>query len=932
MNHIDTQHYTIGAAMRLFVMALILCLSVKSAWAQKWSDKYNAQQPLLIVGDWDKPPYEFLNDRGEPAGTNIDLMRRLCEELGIPCQFMLKEWSSALKTFNRGDADIILANGRRYTAEPYVCTENVINYNRICAATCSKDSIQAVSTKTLVQKGVVLKQGDYTTFFFRDLDAQQQEKVEYQTPKVALQGLLAGDFYYFCWGEEPLKWKIKELHLDGIRLCDVDIPPSEIHIVGRDKDLIYKLDDLYSRLKQSGEVQRINDRWMHPERVTEPQAAPNIVRNVLIVLLLAAFFLVLYHISRLHVKKTTQSTRDLNNMMQKALHMGNYHVLEYDIKHNLMTNLYGTPILPAEGITLEEFTEHISPQEREEFSRKMEGLTSGRNRKFELKKRWKTFGDGQWLNLEGHAIVETDENGHPAYVINALNDITQNVEQDHAERDLERKYRKLTNIPFLAMSFYDSEGWIIDINDAMRSLCGITSDNPDSARFWLSVSMFDIPMFRSAYAPGAKDELLACMHMDYPDMGLDNYVQYQVVPLFDETGRVANYFCSTLNVTDEQQCTSTIRRLTHDIIDTRKRIDRFDKWLNFLTKQGKTYLWYSDVHKQTAYFYRSLKGEDKNDFITMPFSVHTAHMLSEDRDAALICFNSRQPFESIQHFSSTVIDQAEAWFIISGTPIVDEEGRFTGHKGLSIDISTEMNTRKRLKAETEVAKNIVRLKSGFMASMTHELRTPLNAIIGFSGVLSAIDSPDERAEYIRIIRENCDMLRRLIDDILTESSLNEGPTSIQPDDVDFAKSFDDICLTLQQRISGQEIQFIKEAPYDNFYTNIDIARINQIITNFFSNAVKFTKKGYIKLGYQYKNHGLRIYCEDTGAGIPAEKQQVVFERFVKLNEFVQGTGMGLSIAKNIAERMGGNIGLKSDGQGKGCTFWVNIPCIRRLSA
>jgi signal transduction histidine kinase len=89
--------------------------------------------------------------------------------------------------------------------------------------------------------------------------------------------------------------------------------------------------------------------------------------------------------------------------------------------------------------------------------------------------------------------------------------------------------------------------------------------------------------------------------------------------------------------------------------------------------------------------------------------------------------------------------------------------------------------------------------------------------------------------------------------------------------------------------------------------------------------VKYTEKGHIKVGYQYENGQLYIFCEDTGAGIPKEKQAMVFDRFVKLNDFVQGTGLGLSICKSIAESCGGSIGLISDGEGKGSTFWMRIP-------
>jgi signal transduction histidine kinase len=184
-------------------------------------------------------------------------------------------------------------------------------------------------------------------------------------------------------------------------------------------------------------------------------------------------------------------------------------------------------------------------------------------------------------------------------------------------------------------------------------------------------------------------------------------------------------------------------------------------------------------------------------------------------------------------------------------------------------------------------------------------------------------------EFIRIIRNNCDMLLRLINDILEASSMGQA-LAIEPTEVEFAQVFDDICQTLAQRVQEPGVEFIKDNPYTTYSTIIDKGRVQQVLTNFVTNAVKYTHQGYIKVGYRQETRdgkdGLYFYCEDTGVGIPQEKQASVFERFVKLNDFVQGTGLGLSICKAIADRCKGEIGVSSEGEGHGSTFWLWIPC------
>ena len=168
------------------------------------------------------------------------------------------------------------------------------------------------------------------------------------------------------------------------------------------------------------------------------------------------------------------------------------------------------------------------------------------------------------------------------------------------------------------------------------------------------------------------------------------------------------------------------------------------------------------------------------------------------------------------------------------------------------------------------------------------------------------------------------MLMRLINDILEASNVGQA-LAIQPEEVDFAKVFDDICQTLAQRVDEAGVQFIKDNPYDSFIATLDKGRIQQVLTNFTTNAIKYTHDGHIKVGYREQDGGIYFYCEDTGAGIPKDKQDAVFERFVKLNDFVQGTGLGLSICKAIAERCNGKIGVTSEGEGHGSTFWMWIP-------
>ena len=909
---------------RILFILIALQTTIVPLLAQSLSEKYNKERPVVVVCDWDKPPYEFLDDKGMPAGSNIDVLNAVMEKLDLPVKYVMKEWSIALKNFERGDADIILANARRYRKGHYAISENIVNYNRIRVAMHS-DSIGMVTLKQLEREGAVFKPGDYSAYYFQDGDTINTSFMEFQSPKTALTGLINGDYKYYVWGEAPLKWKIKELQLEGIILNDVSIPISEIHIIGHDKDLIERMDDQYSRLKQSGVIAQLQDKWLHPERVKD-ESTPILLYIGLGTLILIALFYLFIRLAKAHVKSATRQSTELNDMMYKALHMGNFNVMEYDIKNDRMTNRYGN-ILPKAGMSLAEYTRRMHPDQQAEFTQKMKRLIEGRERHFELNKRWNKGTDDapDWLNFQGHAISELAADGHPEYIVNAIHDVTQDMEEDKAGRELVRKYERLSNIPFIAMSFYSKEGWLMDLNDSMKELCGM--DDPETKRFWESVCMFDVPLFRNVYSPDNRNDLLVCQHMDYPEMGIDRYIEFNILPLFNADGEIANYFITTLDVTDDRTRDHLKHLQDKDIQLMQAEIENRKQRLNYLLKNSQRFLWHSDIENRMLYYYRQL-GEPE---ISMDFDTYLSYLAEEDRQRTLEILNSQEMLNNdfhgdIYHFNHTTTGPEEGWFEISGKPIRNKDGKVTGHFGVSIDITNFMKARKELEIVTKQASESVRMKSGFMASMTHELRTPLNAIVGFTSVLSAFADSPERPEYVRIIRNSSDMLQRLINDIIDASSLTDGVISIKPEQVDFARMFDDICFTLQQRIEKPEVQFWKDNPYKSFVTTIDPGRIQQVLTNFLTNAVKFTKEGHIRLGYRYQNDGLYLFCEDTGAGIPKDKQQIVFNRFVKLDEFVQGTGMGLAICKSIAESCGGKIGVDSDGAGKGSTFWLWIPC------
>ena len=670
---------------------------------------------------------------------------------------------------------------------------------------------------------------------------------------------------------------------------------------------------------------------------------------LLVVVALAAFRLT-YYVMKLRERGRVKLSLTPDEIMQKALDVTGDNVILYDLTRHYVYKLNGK-MIPDEGISVEDFKQHVHPDDLDTVVQGVLSLRRGERQIFEFTYRWNFDYSGKaprWGWLRNTSVAEhVEEQTEPVAIISSLVDETEQRQHQEAEADLSQKYRQIFEESIIGLSFYTADGWLLDANRIMREICHFDSEDGDA--YFSNMNLFDASPFNEIVDRTHVEEYWGCSLSVVPERDMHVYLEIRLHPIYDDTDTLTYIAIAVRDISEERDLYHQVRANEAEIQKTSKAMELYETELRYMMEACDIQPWRITLAENRIDFYHGLSS------VANSLTLQQLQSAFIDQDDVAV----RQLDDPVEMFSKPLsyVGQVHPvlshrytelqWVQINSIPEYDEQGHLKGAFGIWRNISQLMKKQEQLRRETERAQDSGRQKSVFLANMTHEIRTPLNAIVGFSDVLQMLESTEEKREMIHVIHNNCDMLLRLINDMLLIS--DDSMMKITPSRTDFAKDFTAICQTLQQRVQdglGQNglmsgpssIQFLTDNPYNSCIVTLDSSRVQQVLTNFVTNAIKYTTEGHIKIGYrqQMRNengemsdeggqNGLYFYCEDTGAGIPKDKQASVFERFVKLNDFVQGTGLGLSICKVITDACNGTIGVESEGDGHGSTFWMWLP-------
>ena len=626
---------------------------------------------------------------------------------------------------------------------------------------------------------------------------------------------------------------------------------------------------------------------------------------------------------------------DEQQAMTMALNISGNHVMCLDLKANRVYGLHGKAMF-GNNVGIDVCYTYVHPDDCEKFRSFIRRLSDGTDMEAECHYRWNYNYTGQgepdWHDFYLRAIAEY-EDGKPVNIIATINDETETKRKEREVEQVSERYRSIFENSIIGMSFYTPDGWLIDANRIMRQICNFDSDTGDA--FFSKVNLFDITPFNEVLDHVHPEDYWACSLSVIPERNMRVYLEISVHPIYDEHDKLMYISVTANDVTEERNLYLNVMENDARMKKMNEAIRNYEAELRYMLQASRMQTWRISLERETLEFYNGLNT------VVRSFDLNQIQKVFVDQENEFVKALSN-PSEALKkplvyvgqmHPMVTQSSTENQWVQINCIPEFDEHGKLLGAFGVWRNINDLLHKQDQLRRETQRAKESGQMKSLFLANMTHEIRTPINAIVGFSEVLSSLPTAEEKKEIIQIIKNNCDMLLRLINDILTASSLESGHMDIKPVEVDFAKAFNELFESLKPRVQEPGVEFIKDNPYDTLPIKVDVDRVSQVFTNFMTNAVKYTHQGHIKVGYRTETRtvdgkqreGLYAYCEDTGTGISEEAQSKIFERFYKVDDFVQGTGLGLSICKAFTDACHGDIGVISEGKDKGSTFWMWIP-------
>ena len=887
---------------------------------------YTTERPLIYEDAWDLWPYVFLNENGEPDGYNIDLLKQIFKELDIPYVIKLKPTLEAQADLKNGKSDLMLRMDADYSRENSLYSKNIVQLFTHSILVPKSMPVHIRQEKDLKNYRVIVHGGSFSHHYLKK-QGWAKEIVPYDDMKSAIQDVMDKNDGIILWNTMSLKWLMRKYQTDQLTLMPIDLPYGEYKFMSRDRHLLERIDSAYVVLRAADKLQPIQNKWFYPDR--RDTGIPAWVWYLAATLAVIAVILLLYYIVyRARERRLTLAVRKSNDRLSLILKTSHVSLWTY----NILTKQFTWMDEQGKGqqsTPLDAFVYRYRAKDVQRLQRAIDDITSEKEEHANLD--IQVFENNDETQAHDYtvalSVLRHDKGGHPTTILCTRSDVTKELERQIQVKNTMLRYQAIFNSVMVDMVAYDTEGYIVDINQKALTALGVDLQTIRNRKISikdvvgdpdLDVEHFEQMYLTQIYKEDDQRPLRRMLKRD------TLYYELLLTSVRDDNGKLLAIYGTGRNVTELADSYHHLLQDIQDLQDANAEMSKYIRNIDYVLKVGGI---------------RMVKYNLTSHTLTLFNETNVAQLtLTQTRMLNLIDADWKKEAErllnSMDNKSATRIQfDVKTTLCRQGCPLHlqfhfipfhNEKGEMTEYFGMCRDISELKAIEEKLAQETLRAQEVEVVKNAFLHNMSFEIRTPLTTVVGFAELFQMEHTPDDETVFINEIKSNSAQLLKLINDILFLSRLDADMITINAQPVDLASSITACCENAWANDKKEGVNYIVKKPFKRLLLDIDMNNIGIVLEKIINNAVQHTTQGTVLVHYDYLGDHLSVSVEDTGHGISEEQIQHIFDRFV--TEGVgNGAGLGLSICQELVQHMGGQIHLTST-VGRGTNVWFTIPC------
>ena len=918
--------------------SLWLSCGVANAQPENVRD-YTERAPLVYEDVWDLWPYSFLNEKGDPEGFNVDLIRLLLDELEIPYVIKMKSSQEAFNDLRDGKSDLMMGLAVGFHDEYGQYSQTAVTLFTQSVATPKGSEVQIRRFKDLGNHKVIVSDSSLCHHLMIDYGWKQNAQPSTDIKESLLEVSTEGEGQV-VWNDLSLKWLVRKYHIENLLITPVNMPHGEYKFMSNNPELLAKLDSIYGVLDASEQINTLRNKWFYPERSKKelPAWIWNLLAAAVLAVVAMSVFAVLYFI---HSKGVARRNGRMTKRISQIMAMGHVRIWTYHVAEQVFT-WRGDNGLVAYTYTEEEFAHRYSP---EDFKRMMDALHELIDKPLNKKMKKGENEEEICLRVKGRddesddtqerdfvialSVLHRDKEGRPTVLFGIKQDVTEQSRRGSIADEGIQRYRALFNLPTVGVLRFDTTGTLVDLNQEVCRMFACTREEVLAERVSFS-EFFDIQdvdicdadgyttiqtydfdalaegawKVRSCHPTGKLVCELVCM----------NYA--------DDNGDLLGVLVTCRDLTLRVEKRAERDELVQSVQVASRELALYEKGINTLLEEGNIHMATYSPQSHTMCIYRNTKEAPR--VLTQMRCMTLVDEASQKRAMYIFSDMDRLTTKTLRFDIRTNLSLRGDYPIhlqFSFIPIYGEDKKVVEYFGLCQNITRQKAIECQLEQEEQKVKEVEDTKTNFINNMVEEIRTPMSVIVKSSKELVPEQDAESNNELCQEVLDNSNNLLRFIDNVLYLSRLEAHMIDMEKQPYDFVDTFATYCVS--GKLNTDEVRFVTESPYEQLVINIDAPKVGNVIERVVENAIQHTYQGFIRARYDYIGGRLLITVEDTGEGIP---QNVL----TQLNEQKTGNvhtskGLGIMICKELLMQMGGEFEISSE-EGLGTTVWITIPC------